>query len=102
MKTTFQTTGPARRGESRPAGYSVNNAPVTDWSFQPESGEVRGGSAAFHHPHPANGFRGLSQEYFEEESKRSYGAEAIIFGIIASIALWPIVLAAQAAFALIK
>lgn len=103
MKPTFQTSRPVRSRESqRPSGHSIKTAPVTDWSFQPTAADLHGGAASFQHPSAANGFRALSEEFFAAESKRSYRVEAAVFALIATSAAWPIVLAAQAALALLK
>jgi hypothetical protein len=101
MKPTYQTSRPARVSESRPLGHSINKTPTIDWSFQSSSVDVRGGGASFNHP-DADAFRALSDEFFGTESKQSYRLEAAAFVVLTAIAVWPIVLAAQAAFALLK
>ena len=102
MKPTSQIHRPARRSDSqRSFGHSINQTRATDWSFQPSSPDVNGRVASFH-PHPAEGFRALSHDFFAVESKISYRLEAGVFVLIAALALWPLVLAAQAAFALLK
>jgi hypothetical protein len=104
MKPTVQTIRPVCRGEMpRPAAHSILNSPVTDWSFQPGAANLRGhGSIGHGMTSPAAAFRGLSQGFFERESKRSYRAEAGAFVVIAGLAIWPIAQAVHAAFALLK
>ncbi|MDQ6626533.1 MAG: hypothetical protein M3Y69_10440 [Verrucomicrobiota bacterium] len=104
MKPTVQTLRPARRGESqRPAAHSVISSPVTDWSFQPGSANlVSHGTFLPGAANSAAGFRGLSQAFFDAESKRSYRAEAGVFVAMIALAVWPIAQAAHAAFALLK
>ena len=104
MKPTVQTLRPARRGESqRPAAHSVISSPVTDWSFQPGSANFGGHRGLLHGtPNPAAAFRGLSQAFFDAESKRSYRAEASAFVVIVGLAIWPIAQAVHAALTLLK
>ena len=104
MKPTVQTLRPAHRGESqRPAAHSIINAPVTDWSFQPGSADLRAHGALFRtNANPAAAFRGLSQSFFDAESKRSYRAEAGAFVVLVTLAVWPIAQAVHAASALLK
>lgn len=101
MKPTYHTGRPARLGDSQRTGLAVNKTPAIDWSFQPSSAELRGGGASFNHP-DADAFRTLSNEFFGAESKQSYRLEAAAFVAITAVAVWPLVLAAQAAFALMK
>lgn len=102
MKPTFQTGRPVRTGELRPGGHYISNSPVTDWSYQAGHRGIGGdgGSASFHHD--GSGFRHLSQDYFEDENKRDYRLEAGAFVIIVALAVWPMVITAQAVVDLLK
>lgn len=100
MKPTFQTSRPARHNDdSRPVQIHYAHAPITDWSFQAPNIEIRGGgSASF--PEPS--FHTLSDDFFAAEAKKESRIEGAVFALIVAIAAWPIALAAQAAFALMK
>jgi hypothetical protein len=99
MKPLFPTDRPARHSdEFRPQGQHHNYAPAMDWSYQAPRGEFRGGSGSF--PEPS--FHTLSDEFFAQEAKKEWRLEAAVFGLIVAITVWPIALAAQAAYALMK
>ena len=102
MKPTFPTGRADRRGDaSRPLGHQKINAPVTDWSFQASSLEGRGGSgggASF--PRPP--FHTLSEGFFATEAKKESRIEGAVFAVIVALAVWPMALAAQAAFVLLQ
>jgi outer membrane cobalamin receptor len=101
MKPTYPAGRAARhRDESRPFGNHHNYAPITDWSFQPTNPEIRGngGSASFREP----SFHTLSDEFFAVEAKKESRLEGAVFAVIVALAAWPMALAAQAAYALLK
>ncbi len=54
------------------------------------------------HPSLMRSFRGLSEGFFASEAKRESRLEGALFAIIAALAVWPMVLAAQAAAGLLK
>ena len=99
MKPTFPIARALRRGDAaRPFGHQIN-APVTDWSFQPSSLEPRGGgSASF--PRPS--FHTLSDGFFAAEAKKESRIEGAVFAVIVALAVWPMALAAHAAFVMLK
>ena len=47
-------------------------------------------------------FRALSDGFFASEAKRESRLEGALFAVIAALAAWPMVLAAQAAAGLLK
>lgn len=100
MKPTYPVGRATRHGDdSRPLGNHHNHAPITDWSFQPSNPEIRsGGSASF--PQPS--FHTLSDEFFAVEAKKESRLEGAVFAVIVALAAWPMALAAQAAYALLK
>src|SRR3954468_2840729 len=99
MKPTFPTSRPARLRDDSRQSHHRNQAPVTDWSFQPSNPDIRGGgSASF--PEPS--FHTLSDEFFAVEAKKESRLEGAVFAVIVALAAWPMALAAQAAYALLK
>ncbi|HEY0368209.1 MAG TPA: hypothetical protein VGC85_01300 [Chthoniobacterales bacterium] len=97
MKPVIQISRPARRHDvSRPV--QDHYAPKTDWSYQAPRENFRGGSGSM--PRPS--FHSLSDEFFAEEARKEWRIEAAVFAAIVAVAAWPIALAAQAAFALMK
>ena len=100
MKPTYPISRATRHsGEARPSANHHHNAPITDWSFQPSNPDIRGGgSASF--PHPS--FHTLSDEFFAVEAKKESRLEGAVFAVIVALAAWPMALAAQAAYALLK
>ena len=100
MKPTFPIGRALRRGDAaRSFDHHNSNAPVTDWSFQPSSLEPRGGgSASF--PRPA--FHTLSDGFFAAEAKKESRIEGAVFAVIVALAVWPMTLAAHAAFVLLQ
>jgi hypothetical protein len=100
MKPSFPNHRAVRRGDaSRPFGQNHTHAPVTDWSFQASSLESRGGgSASF--PRPS--FHSLSDGFFAAEAKKESRLEGALFTVIVALAVWPMALAAQAAYALLR
>jgi hypothetical protein len=108
MKPTFKIGPPARRGDSQhPFGLELPKLPAIDWSFQaPATQPHAGGSALLKHrglrPKLLRSFRGLSEGFFASEAKRESRLEGALFAVIVALAVWPMVLAAQAAVALLK
>jgi len=107
MKPTSQISRPSRRSEAfRPLDHQNKKTPVTDWSFQLPGPNLRGGSVPF--LPGANQLRGrpafhtLSQGFFSAEANRESRFEGALFGVMVALSAWPIVLAAQAAGALLK
>jgi len=100
---------PVRRGDSQhPFGLNLPKSPAVDWSFQSPAAKILGGggSAAFKHhgsrPKLLRSFRCLSEGFFASEAKRESRLEGALFAVIAALAVWPMVLAAQAAAGLLK
>ena len=78
---------------------------MTDWSFKAPANHLRDGGSAFQRLSSApslGGFRALSDGFFATEAKRESRLEGALFAIIAALAVWPMVLAAQAAVALVR
>ncbi len=99
MKPTFPTIGRARRRDaSSTIGHHQTRTPRTDWSFQAPDATIRGGAASITRP----AFRTLSNEFFAVEAHKVMRIETILFGIIIAMTTWPIALAAQAAYGLMK
>lgn len=99
MKPVFPTIRSARRSDVPSSlDHHRNHAPVTHWSYQAPKDEFRGGSGSF--PRPS--FHTLSDNFFAAEAKKEWRIEAAVFAVIVAIAAWPIALAAQAAFALMR
>jgi hypothetical protein len=103
MKHTFQTSqSTCVDGSSRPNAQLLGKSPATDCHYQTAAPEFRGGDSSSFEPGKLKaGFRGLTKGLFEAE-QRNYRLEGGAFVVIIAIAVWPMVLAAQAAFALIK
>ncbi|MGI8437490.1 MAG: hypothetical protein ACR2NX_11390 [Chthoniobacterales bacterium] len=106
MKPTLQFSRSTRQGEALRPLYQITQRPLTDWSFQTTSPDLRGGARPFHLGARSGGlrpaFHTLSQGFFSTEADRESRLEGALFGFIAVLAAWPIVLAAQAALTLIK
>ena len=75
---------------------------ITAWNFHGATPVLRGSAGSLHRPPALAAFRTIGQSFFEAESKREYRLEAVLFGLIAALALWPIVLAVQAGLVLIR
>ncbi len=79
---------------------------MTDWNYQTSERGSLGGSASFRgggvRPAMGPSFRALSDGFFAAEAKRESRLEGALFAVIAALAAWPLVLAAQAAIALAK
>ena len=88
MKPTFQNQRPVRRGVSvRPAG------PITDWSFQSSTADLRGASSpsvTSEGSSAKQSFYGLSQAVFVSATKWEDRIEAILLGVVVAIAACPI------------
>ncbi len=99
---------PARRGDSqRLFGIKWPKLPTIDWSFHAPAIQPHAGGSAWLkrrglHPSLMRSFRGLSEGFFASEAKRESRLEGALFAIIAALAVWPMVLAAQAAAGLLK
>jgi hypothetical protein len=109
MKSTFQMGRPARRGDlQHQFGFNLPKSPAIDWSFQSPATQILGGGGSHsirHHgarPKLLRSFRGLSEGFFASEAKRESRLEGALFAVIAVLAVWPMVLAAQAAAGLLK
>ncbi|MEP6809774.1 MAG: hypothetical protein ABI992_05990 [Chthoniobacterales bacterium] len=106
MKPTVQINRRGRNGETSGPASQISNRPITDWSYQTSSPDIRGGATPFHPGahrvtlHPA--FHTLSQGFFSAEANRESRAEGALFGVIAVLAAWPIALAAHAAMVLMR
>jgi len=106
MKPTFKTSRPGRPSEaSRPFDFHNSKTPSTDWSFHATTADLRGGTIPFHpgqRSRRAPGFHTLSQGFLSTEANRESRIEGALFCVIVALATWPIVLAVQAAFDLLK
>ncbi len=105
MKPTFQASRPGRFSELRTTGFDSNKSLASDWSLQPSTPVIRGGSSFRSKPEGsplAPRFWTLSQGFIEAEAKREYRFEAVLFGVIVALAAWPIALALQAAAQLVR
>ena len=105
MKPTFQISRQDRRAESqRPVGLQVCKSPITDWNYQPTAPTLR--ARGFRREEGESSrlpsFHLLSQGYFATESRRELRLEGVLFAVIAALAAWPLMLAAQAALVLVK
>ncbi|MGI9086917.1 MAG: hypothetical protein ACR2HH_04110 [Chthoniobacterales bacterium] len=107
MKPTFQTDRPSSRGDSQHSfGHALPKSPGTDCNFQTPAPQLRGSGNCVRResglPPLTPRFRALSEGFFSSEARREWVLEGALFVIIAALAAWPIVLAAQAAAALVK
>lgn len=106
MKPTFEISRQSRLSEAARPAHQSSQRPITDWSFQTSAPGLRGGTTPFHsgtrHGVRRPGFHTLSQGFFSAEANRESRFEGALFGVIAALAAWPIVLAVQAATLLIK
>ena len=100
MKPVFHTGRPARHGESQSAFNQNNHAPCTDWSYQASASIFRGGAGSFGTRTSLGSFRAIGNGY-EAEARREGTITASIFTLIAVMTVWPIVMAAQAAWHLV-
>lgn len=102
MKPTIQISFPVRRSESqRPNGHNVSKSTAVECNYQAASPEFRGGSNSFEPSPLTPEFRALS-EGLRLADQRNYRLEGGAFVVIIGLAVWPMVLAAQAALGLIK
>ncbi len=100
MKPSVPTSRVVRRGDaSLPFGPN-HNAPITDWSFQASSLDNRGGGGSASFPRPP--FHTLSDGFFAAEAKKESRIEGAVFAVIVALAIWPMALAAQAAYGLLQ
>jgi hypothetical protein len=91
MKPTSHTAGRI----NRPGVNEIVSSrfPVTDYSYQSITLDgYRGGCANTSAP----SFRKISDEYFENEARRSFVTEAMFFGLIVATVIAPVL---QSAFA---
>ncbi|MGZ5538034.1 MAG: hypothetical protein ACXWG0_05860 [Chthoniobacterales bacterium] len=103
MKNIFHSGRPARDGESSSLDQNIRKLPVTDWNFQTVIPALRSGSGSFGQQRKSlRALRALGESYFGDEAKRENRIESAVFGTIAALTAWPIAMAAQAIFALIK
>ncbi|MEP6955982.1 MAG: hypothetical protein ABI883_04095, partial [Chthoniobacterales bacterium] len=105
MKPTSPASLPARHRNAQPAlGRRIPASPATDWTFQASAPALRGGSAKFGGGRPVLSpeFRALTEGRFSAEAKREPRLEGVLFGVIAAVAAWPMVLAFQAATTLVR
>ena len=87
----------------RSAFDKTNQGPATDWSYQAATPFFHGGAESFgKNPATFRAFRALSTSFFNAEAKRAEQIDAAVFALIAVISAWPIVLAAQAGWHMLK
>ena len=99
---------PACRSDSQHQfGFNLPKSPAVDWSYHSPAAHLRGGGSGWlkHRglrPSVMRSFRALSDGFFASEAKRESRLEGALFAVIAALAAWPMVLAAQAAAGLLK
>lgn len=103
MKPTFQISFPVRRSESQRShgGHNVSKSPAVECQYQTASAEFRSGGNSFDPSPLTPEFRALS-EGLRLADQRNYRLEAGAFVVIIGVAVWPMVMAAQAAFGMLK
>src|SRR4051794_24674905 len=85
-------------GQSRVTKNLSPRFPVTDYSYQSVSLDgFRGGAGTC-----APSFRKISNDYFENEARRSFVTEAVLFGIIVATTIWPVLQNARAMSDLVR
>ncbi len=92
----------ARRDDASLPFANHRTAPVTAWSFQPSSPELRGGGEESRATFPAPAFHTISDDFFAEEAKGYSRIESAIFALIVGLTAWPLALAAKAGYELLK
>ena len=101
MKTVLHTGRPTRDGEARSA-LDIHRTPVTDWSFHTATPAFRGGASFGSKRASFRALRALGNSYFNAEAKRHETIDAAIFALIVTLSVWPIALAAQGIWQLMK
>ncbi len=105
MKPTFQMDRPSHRGDSQQSSARVFSKALGN-HFQTPSAQLRGSGKCVRREAGISAlsprFRALSEGFFSGEARREWVLEGTLFVVIAALAAWPIVLAAQAAGALVK
>lgn len=103
MKDILNSSRPARDGASVLDQNNRTLAALT-WNFQASAPALHGGAvcAANRRRSSFRAFRALSKGFFEAEAKREDRIEGAAFGVIVALAVWPMVLAAQALLDLIR
>src|SRR3954464_7747159 len=105
MKPTSIPSRPVRRGDSQhSSARPLPKSPATDWSFHAPA--LPGGGSSFRRPDSrpllTPSFRALSDGFFSAEAKRESRLEGALFAVIVALAVWPMVLAVQAAAGLLQ
>lgn len=93
MKPTNQLNERSRCNFSERESRKGSLLPKTDYNFQAAS-VPNGSSRCFSSCRPS--FRTISQDYFENEARRSFAGEAILFSVIVMTAALPILNSASA------
>lgn len=73
---------------------------ATVWNYQTPPSALRGGAGAFRKQTVS--FRSVGKRFFDVESRREAVIEAVLYGGIIALSLWPMAVAAQAMLALMK
>ena len=99
MKPTIQFNAKSRPDASDREMRKGSALPKTDYSFQAAS-VANGGSLCFGSCRPS--FRAISQDYFENEARRSFASEAACFSVIVMTCALPILNSASALVHLVR
>ena len=103
MKPTFLMGRPAFHGDSQI--LKLRKSPLVEWGLHAAAPLFRGGAGA---RSPGNkrasfrAFRALGNSYFDAEARLHEGIDAAIFVLMVTTCSWPIALAAQAAWHLMR
>lgn len=73
---------------------------ATVWNYQTPTATLRGGAGSFRQKN--HSFREVGKRFFDVEAKREGLIEAVLYGSIAALSLWPMTVAARAILALMK
>jgi hypothetical protein len=97
MKPTIQFI--QKNGESSERSRSCSAFPLTDYSYHAAS-MAKTGSRCFGSCRPS--LRAISQDYFETEEPRSFASEALLFTVMMTTAILPILNSASALMHLLR
>lgn len=99
MKPTIHSLQSPRRGDTPIARRFSNRLPKTDYQFQPDrsadfADRCHGGSGP--------SFRGISQEYFNNEARGHFVSEASVFVLMLFTAAVPVIQGARGAMHILR
>jgi hypothetical protein len=89
-------------GQNRPSGndeFVSRSFPITDCSYQSVTLDGSRGGCVNRYAHS---FRNISDDYFRTEARRSFVAEAALFGLIVATTIGPVLQNAQAVTHLVR